>query len=417
MKARGRLYFFLAGAFLAGLAAGAAAQDRPVSPEAPSPAPRRIEVRVHVTARGAFQDDLRLEDFSLTEDGRPQAIGSLALVRGGALARFEGDKTAIPRLERSYTLLFQAVDWDPKLVQVIEYLFDRILQPGDAMTLVTPFKPYQLQKDALTQKSKKELSDGMEEVLRKDISRGGGEYRDLINDLRRLTRAISGTSGNFDEDLATDPTMDPNGGIGLEMQIDRYRSTLMKLDGIRLVDESKLEAFAASLRAAPGQKTVVFFYQREYRPEISAGTMNRLMALYQENFDILQNLMELFQFYKREKTFDAERVKRAFADAGIDFHFIFMERKSQRVFGATMREQSEDTYPGFVEVSRATGGTSESSQNPATSFKRAADVSNDYYVLTYVPGASVADGGFRTIEVRVGRPGCQVSNRLGYYAK
>jgi hypothetical protein len=285
------------------------------------------------------------------------------------------------------------------------------------MTLVTPFKPYQLQRDALAKKSKAELSDGMEEVLRKDISRGSGEYRDLITDLKRLTRAISGNTDAFDEDLATDPTTETAGGFGLEMQIDRYRSTLMKLDGIRLVDEDKLVAFAASLKPVQGQKTVVLFYQREYRPEISSGTMSRLMSLYQENFDILANLMDLFQFYKREKGFDAERVKKAFADAGIDFHFIFMEKKSQRVFGATMREQSEDTFPGFVEIAKASGGTAESSQNPAATFKRAADASNDYYLLTYVPDAASPPGVFRSIEVRVGRPGCQVANRLGYYAK
>ncbi|HPW17245.1 MAG TPA: VWA domain-containing protein [Candidatus Aminicenantes bacterium] len=407
----------LAGAVLAGLAVAAAARDLPVRQDAPSPAPRRVEVRVHVTAGPAFQDDLRREDFRLTEEGRPQAIQSLALVRGGALARYEGYGAASPRLERSYTLLFQAVDWDPMLNLVIKHLFDNVLRPGDSMTLITPFKPYQLQKGSLAQKSKKELSEGMEEVLRKDITRGGGEYRDLLNDLRRLTRAISGSSGTLDEEMATDETMDPGGGIGLEMQIERYRTTLLKLDGIRLVDQGKLEAFAESLRATPGQKTVVFFYQREYRPEISAATMNRLMAQYQQNFDILQNLMDLFQFYKREKTFDAERVKRAFADAGIDFHFIFMERKSQRVFGTTMREQSEDTYPGFVEIAKATGGTYASSQNPAASFKRAADASNDYYVLTYVPDDDAADGRFRTIEVQVGRPGCRVSNSLGYYAR
>ena len=405
---------FVAAAVLAAAGFPAASQDTP-SPPAPL-----VEVRVHVTDRGAFQDGLELKDFSLLEDGRVQSVSSLTLVRSGGVARFEGDKATLPRVDRSYTLLFQAVDWDPKLVQAIEYLFDRILQPGDAMTLVTPFKPYRLQPDALAHRSKDELVKGMGEVLRNDISLGGGEYRDLLNDLKRLTRAISGPSSTLDVTMSTDPDMESFGEgtvDNLQMQLERYRTTLMKLDGIRLVDESKLEAFAESLRAAPGQKTVVFFYQREYRPEINAGTMNRLMALYQENFDILQNLTELFQFYKREKRFDTERVKRAFADAGVEFHFIFMERKSQRVSGVTMREQSEDTYPGFVEVARASGGTAESSQNPAASFQRAADVSNDHYVLTYVPDAFVADGGFRTIEVRVSRPGCRVSHRLGYYAK
>jgi hypothetical protein len=169
------------------------------------------------------------------------------------------------------------------------------------------------------------------------------------------------------------------------MHIDRYRQALMKLDGLRLVDEGKSWR-RGIVKQVRGQKTVVLFYEREYRPEISQTTMNRLMALNQQDFDILANLTELFQFYKREKTFDANRVKMAFADANIDFHFIFMERKTQRVFGATMREQSEDTYPGFVEIAKASGGTAESTQNPAVTFKRAADASNDYYVLTYVLG-------------------------------
>jgi hypothetical protein len=141
------------------------------------------------------------------------------------------------------------------------------------------------------------------------------------------------------------------------------------------------------------------------------------MSLYQDNPDILGNLMDLFQFYKREKTFDADRVKKAFADAGIDFHFIFMEKKNQRVFGATMREQSEDTFPGFVEIALATGGTTDSSSNPAAAFKRAADASEEYYMLSYVPANAVPDEGFRTVTVKVTRPAVKVSNPLGYYAR
>jgi hypothetical protein len=401
----------LVGIALAAPLVAAAAQD--VKP----PSPPAVEVRVHVSAGGRFQDDLKLEDFSLLEDGRAQSIGSLALVRGGNVTRREGGEAEASRLERTYTLLFQAVDWDPKLVEAIDYLFASILKPGDAMTLITPVKPYTLQKDALALKSKSALSNGMEEVLRKDILRGGGEYRDLVNEFKRLTRSIGGSRSTFDEDLESDLTMESEGGFGLEMQIDRYRQALLKMEGIRLVDEAKLLAFAGSLKPLPGQKTVVLFYQREYRPEISQSTMTRLMSLNQDKPDVLGNLMDLFQFYKREKTFDADRVKRAFADAGIDFHFIFMEKKSQRVFGATMREQSEDTYPGFVEIARGTGGTAESSLNPAAMFKRVADASNDYYLLSYVPDLYSPDGGFRTIEVQVRRAGCQVANPLGYYAK
>ena len=389
----------------------AAAQETPAS----SPAAR--ELRVHVTAGGRFVDDLKLADFAVIEDGRTLPVRALSIVRGGQFARREGEGSIPVSLERTYTLLFQIMDWDPALATAVDYLFSSVLIPGDAVSLVTPFKPYHLQRDALSQRPRAELQKSMKDLLRKDVLRGSGEYRNLINELKRLTKSIGGSTTTFDEDMATDPTMETSGGFGLEMQIDRYRQALMSMEGLRLVDEAKLLAFAGSLKPTPGQKTVIMFYQREYRPEISPATMNRLMSLYQDNPDILGNLMDLFQFYKREKTFDADRVKRAFADAGIDFHFIFVEKKSQRVFGATMREQSEDTYPGFVEIARATGGTSDSSLNPSTAFKHAADTSRDYYVLSLAPGAGPADGGFRKFDVRVVREGCRVSYPLGYYAK
>lgn len=379
-------------------------------------APRPAEIKVRVSAGGRFLDDLKLADFVLLEDGRPQTVRSLALVRGGSVVRQEGPAAAGSHVARSYTLLVQAVDWDPKLEEVVDHLFGSVLKPGDALTLVTPFKPYQLQKDALSLKSKAELSKGMQEVLRKDIVRGGGEYRQIINELKRLTNGIGGSTTTFDEDLESDISTE-SGSMGLEMQIDRYRQDLMKLEGMRLVDEAKLLAFAGSLKPVAGQKTVFLFYQREYRPEINSATMNTLMSLYQDNPDILGNLMDLFQFYKHERAFDGNRVRKAFADAGIDFHFIFMEKKNQRVFGATMREQSEDTFPVFVEIARATGGTVDSASNPAAGFKLAAAASSDYYVLSYVPENAARDGAFRTVTVTTARDASQVSNPLGYYAR
>lgn len=383
---------------------------------ASAPGRQPVDIRVHVAAGGRFLDDLSLADFGLVEDGRPQQLRSLTLIRSGQIVRRQGIDVMVTPPPRSYTMLFQLTDWDPGLSKAVDYLFGSVLRPGDTMTLVTPFKPYHLQESALALKSKAELSKGMEDTLRKDILRGNGEYRDLISELARLSRSIGGGSAGSREDIESDPTDEAESGLGMEQQIDRYRQSLMKMEGIRLVDEAKLLAFAASLKAVPGQKTVVLFYQREFRPEISPATMNRLMSLYQGNPDVLGNLMDLFQFFKREKKFDSDKVKRAFADAGIDFHFIFMEKKSQRVFGAAMREQSEDTYPGFVEIARATGGTTASSVNPAAAFKRAAEASNDYYLLTYQPEGGQGPG-FRKIEIEVKRPGSVVTNPVGYFAK
>lgn len=403
---------------LALLAVAALAGSLAAGQAVPVPVPQPIDIRVHVEAGGRFLDDLTLADFGLVENGQPLSPRSLTLIRSDQIVRRQGIDVLVTPPPRSYTLLFQLTDWDPNLSKAVEYLFGSVLRAGDRLTLVTPFKPYHLQNDALSLRTKAELAKSMDETLRRDILRGNGEYRELLGELSRLSRAITGQTGvsSTPESIDSDPTDDADAGFGLESQIDRYRQSLMKMEGIRLVDESKLMTFAASFKPVPGQKTVILFYQREFRPEINPAAMNRLMSLYQDNPQILANLMDLFQLFKRERKFDADKVKKAFADAGIDFHFIFMEKKSQRVFGATMHEQSEDTYPGFVEIARATGGTSASSVNPAAAFKRAADVSSDYYLLTYLPGSATGPG-FRTVEVQVKRPGCQVTNPVGFFVK
>jgi hypothetical protein len=378
-----------------------------------------VWVRVHVSEGDRFVDSLSLKDFEVYEDGILQPIDSLYVVNGQTISRSEGVSPSEPDVSRSYYLLFQTLDWEPKLAEAIDFLFSSVLRPGDTMTLVTPWKPYHLQKDALATKSKEVLSKSMQDLLRKDIQRGGGEYRDILKTLRRVTNAIDSTQKSVEEDLETD---DSASSFGLEQQIDQYRNALMKMQSIRLVDEKKLLDFAGSLKARPGQKFVYFFYQREYRPEISPVTMQTLMSLYQDRQDILANLIDLFQFYRREATFDAERVKRAFADAGIVFNFLFMDKKSQRVFGGTMREQSEDIFPGFKDIALATGGVCESSKNPAASFERAATASEAFYLLYYTPKETGLKGGFRTIRVKVNARDAagkeySVTNQFGYYAR
>lgn len=378
-----------------------------------------IEVPVRVFDGARFVDDLKIGDFEIYEDGYPIPPESLVLFKGRAIVRQEGPATIQPSTSRTYYLMFQTVDWDPKLADAIDHLFSSVLLPGDAMTLVTPTKPYALQKDALAMKSPSQLSRAMQDILKKDIQRGGGQYRDVTRELTRLARSIgsagTGSSDEIEGEMDTESTM----GFGIEQQLDHYRTALMTLESLRLVDEKKLLSFANMLKAVPGQKTIFLFYAREYRPEINPRAIQALMSLYQDDPTILGNLMDLFQLYKHETTFNAGLVKKAFSDAGIVFHFIFMEKKSKRVPGAYMREQSEDIFPGFRDIAAATGGITEISQNPAASFIRAAAASEDHYLLSYTPPASGAGAGFRAIQVKVNKPGTAytVVNRLGYFAR
>ncbi len=406
------------GGFLLGLIL-AAALALPAGQETGKAIASPVEVRVRVSDGGRFINGLGLKDFEILENGLPQSVEALYVVHGQKIEGKEENRPLQPSVARSYYLLFQAVDWDPRLAEAIDYLFSSVLLSGDTMTLVTPMKPYSLQKDALATKPKEALSKSMQDILRKDIQRGGGEYRDIIKTLRRVTNAIDVNQKNIEDDMETDTSAS---SFGLQQQLDFYRNGIKKMESLRLVDENKLVAFADALRPRPGQKTVYFFYEREYRPEISPMTMQVLLSQYQDDPTVQGNLMDLFQFYKREATFSADRVKKAFADADISFHFIFMDKKSQRVFGGSMHEQSEDIFPGFRELALSTGGLCEISQNPAASFKLAAASTESYYLLYYTPVDRTADGGFRPIQVKVkakdpaGKDDA-VTARLGYYAR
>lgn len=372
-----------------------------------------VEVLVWVRDQGRFVDGLALDDFEIYEDGALQTPASLHLVREQSILREEVRQAVSPDLQRNFYLLFQTTDWNARLGEAVDHLFRSLLLPGDAMTLVTPMKPYGLTPDALARRPMAALSKEMQQILRRDIQQGGGDYRDTIRELRRVVRAIGGDRHSPDTDMETDSGTT----FGLEMQLERYKEGLRKLENMRLLDQRRLIDFAESLRGRPGRNFVVFFYQREFRPEISASALNALMDRYQDSPNIRGDLQDLFQFYHRRTTLDEDLIRKAFADAAMTFSFIFMNKEAQYIQGATMKEQSEDVFELFSAVARATGGLPDTSQNPASSFRTAAEASRSYYLLTYVPINLERDGRFREIEVRVKGRDIPVSCRAGYYAK
>lgn len=411
--ARVFIRIFAAG-LLAVLIGSASGQEQAPAPPAPTPL-AAVEIPVRISgADGLFVDNLALDDFVLTEDGAPQTIDGFYLVRSQSVLGRGGRPPDNPSIARHYYLLFQAVDYDSKFADIVETVFQSLLRPGDTMTLMTPVKTYGLTPQALQSKPKDALGKEMVQILRKDIQLGGSDYRSLMRDLKRLIKSIEGSNTAFDSEMETDSTT--TGSIGLEVLLERYRDSLKKMEDLRLIDERKLLGFASALRAQGGRKNVFLLYQREFRPELSPTVMNTMMSMYQEQHDVLAMLMELFQFYKRETTFHQERISQAFADAGLDFNLIFMNKQSQYVFGANMKEQSEDVFSVFSQIAQATGGVCETATNPAASFKKAAASSEDYYLLYYTPLNAVRDKTFRNVRVAVKRTGLKVSHRLGYYA-
>jgi hypothetical protein len=366
---------------------------------------RNVIVPVRVYDKNNFVDNLTIEDFELQEDEVLQKIEALHLTDKRQLSRVEGAKGFIPQVSRNYYLLFQLIDYNPKLKDAIEYFFSDVMLPEDNLTIMTPVKNYTLPSGALEQYSREEISKEMHEILRKDVKIGSSNYRSVFRDLKRIAQSMSGSGDDVIESA-----------FSLEFLLPRYRESLQIMEKLRVVDEKWFLMFAQQLKMLSGQKNVFFFYQREFRPEISGAVYDAIQSGFQDKPSILAQVNELFAFYRRDSVLDANRIKQAFADSPIDFYFLFMDRRPESAIGITMREQSEDVFNTFKEVTKATGGLIRTSQNPALGFKDAVTSSECCYFLFYSPKGYKKDGKFKEIEVKIKNKDYTIKHRTGYYA-
>ena len=370
-----------------------------------------VAVPARVFEGDKFIDDLKIEDFEIFENGIPQKVEALYLTQKTHIVRAEEFQSYAPKVSRNFFLIFQLTEYNPKLEEAFDYLFSDVLLPEDTLTIITPVKNYSLPKQALEKFSKEQLSEEMQSIIRKDTNIGSAQYRSIMRDLRRIVQAISGDSFMSDSDSGS-------GGefSSLDLLFPRYRQALQDMEKLRVVEEQWFLSFAQQLKRLEGQKNVFFFYQREFRPEISQRVIDGLLHANQDRPNIQGDIQDLFQMYYRDTNLNADRIKQAFADSAMYFYFIFMNKKPENVTGVHMREQSEDVFNTFKQVTEATGGLVDSSQNPAAGFRNAVGASEGCYVLYYSPKDYKKDGKFKNIEVKVKNKDCKITYRTGYFA-
>jgi len=373
---------------------------------------RNIEVPVRVFINQQFVDNLTIDDFEIYENGIPQKIEALYLANKNSIARQQELKAFSPQTARHYFLLFQIIEYNPKLEASIDYFFKNVLLPQDTLTLMTPQKNYHLSSEALQKKKREDISKEMLKLLRKDTKISSSAYRSSMNSLRGLVSAISGgNSMSIDSNSDLDES-----GSSLGMLLRRYRNNLNKLEGLRIVDQNVFIQFATKVKPMPGQKHVYFFYEREFRPELSTTVVNNLVANYQGEPNVLADIQDLFQFYQRHERINSEKIYQAFTDASICFNFLFVDRQERNTTNITMREQSEDFFSTFRMAALATGGVVDSSRNPSAAFQTALKAAENYYLLYYSPDNYTSDGTYKKIQVKVKNQDYKVTYRQGYFA-
>ncbi len=377
-----------------------------------------VEVPVRVYDGDKFVDSLNLSDFEVFENGIPQQVAAVYLVKKTAVLRRELNAPVEPNTHRTFYLYFELYEYIPRLKQALDFFVKNVVGYQDDLVVVTPMKTYNLRKDMRAQRSKDQVVDQLNGLIREDVMAGGMEYRHALDELKMTARDI------VREIVSQDRTgMDASNQMSfgtlssrrdVDEVIDQYRAYLARLENMRDVDQRKILGLASHLKSVGGQKHVFLFYQREFVPVLDKKTLNLNMDSLEWHTQL--NLSTLFDLRPRPVKIDADLLKQTFSDSSIAVHFLFLTPRPDPAPGIAFDERSEDIFNPFLEIANATGGRAESTANPAFAMQKAGEASENYYLLYYVPGNYIADGKFKEIKVSVKGKGYAVTNRAGYFA-
>lgn len=386
-----------------------------------------VEVPVRVFKGNQFIDNLKLTDFEVTEDGVPQKVEAVYLIKKRSIERREEERAFRPSITRNFFLIFEINEYMPRLNEALDYFVLEVLKPGDNLFLMTPLKSYRLSAQAMEARPKEKILEQLKGLVRRDALIGAAEYRSILSEMESLAKSlaqlVSGQAnlpaGSVDAPLMIMDDLDSAGeqSRSFDEQLQRYVELLARLENMRKVDEANFLAFADFLRNMAGQKYVFLLYQKEYIPKIDPKILYQYIEMYQDRPDIYQTINGVFEFYRRDVSLDTEKIRQAFCDSSISAHFMFITTPRKDLAGVRTDEQVDDIFSAFNEIAKASGGFVDSSSNPASLLMRALEASETYYLLYYTPTNKNRDGRFREIKVKINLPGARVVHRQGYFAR
>ncbi len=377
-----------------------------------------VEVPVRVYDGDKFVDNLTLNDFEVLEDGVPQKVAAVYMIRKTSVLRKEITSPIEPNTHRTFYLDFELYEYLPKLREGLALFVNRVLHPDDDLVIITPIRTYRLRNETLNRMSRDQVVEDLNSLVRKDIMAGNTEYRHALDDLKSAARNIGAALAGGDPTNASKLISMGSLGFGTTGELDeileQYRAYLARLENLRQVDQKKILTLARHLKGVEGQKHVFLFYQREFVPILDKKQLGLLMDSLEWHTQLA--LTELFNYRPRKVTIDAGLIQRTYADSSIAIHFLFLTPRPDPLPGVSFEEQSEDIFAPFLEIAKATGGMAESTANPAFAMQKAGEASENYYLLYYAPANPVADGKFKEIKISVKGKSYTVTNRAGYFA-
>jgi len=380
-----------------------------------------IEVPVRVFAGDRFVDYLRIEDFEVLEDGIPQKIDAVYLVKKTAVEgkenqtveSKEGKSINLPNMSRYFYLVFSLSEYNPKIPEALSYFFKNVLRTGDHLFIITPRAVYDMRREAVGAVSIEATVNRLKKIVREDIQMGNSAYRSVLNDLKRMVQVGGIEKGTEDKLWEAEEEFSAYGSGDIREYFQKLQSDVTLLENLRPLKEEKLLQFAESLKKIVGRKIVIIFYQKETVPIMR---WSFLMTIDNDPF-IKIYLTDLFDQFNRAAIIDVPRLKAAFSDSSISLYFSYLTSSAGDGHINQVAEHTEDVFNSFDEVAKATGGATSTSANTAFLMKQATQAAENYYLLYYSPKNKTADQKFRTITVRVKSGDYRIAHMAGYVAK
>ena len=440
----------LVAALLAAVNARASGQaPEPTGTEDSAFLTRATAVLVDVVVRdrqGRPVMDLKADDFEIFEDNVPQTIGSFALVsRGGGIGidvrlRDEESTTVVtptggtdqgapPAAPPVMALVFDALSADALNLSQRAAL-QHIGMSGETHARIAVFstepsisvvQPYTSDPTLLRQAVTRLAPAGTE------TKQASAERMD---ELRRRRRTLEEGGGAAAAAAATEgEAIGAAGGLAgqLEMQRRMIIGEMRMLRSFETLDRDHrgystthaLVAVLESMAYLPGRKSVVFFseglpaspaLQTQLQKVIESANRSNI-TVYAVDATGLRVISSTDDTFKEVKATAEERLRQ-------------VGQLSEPTDGplTRMMERTEDlmrydSQGGLARLADDTGGfLVRDTNNIGSAFTRIDEDMRFHYLLTYSPKNDVLDGNFRTIGVKVKRPGTRIFARKGYRA-
>lgn len=214
------------------------------------------------------------------------------------------------------------------------------------------------------------------------------------------------------------------GSMGAEQQMNQLKIDMLRTfealerDQRGLATANGLMAVVNSLRSVPGRKTVLFFSEGMAIPE---SVRERFRSVIDTANRGNVSIYTMDAAGLRVESTTAEARSEMMAAAARRMRQVATGRDDGGILMKELEHTEEalrmDPHSGLGQLADQTGGFLIRDTNDlGAGVRRIDEDMHFHYVLAYAPSNQDYDGAFRTITVKVNRPGMEVQTRRGYYA-